>query len=161
MIGILSDSHGRHLAVRQAMQLFDEHGVEHVVHCGDVGGIPVFDEMLGRPLTFVFGNMDFPDTPLYAYLEAAGLKAVDGKSPVVRLGGKSLAVFHGHETGFAKAVDDLAVDYLLHGHTHVMCDERRRTTRMINPGALHRARVKTVAMLETTADRLSFHELAV
>ena len=82
LIGILSDSHGRHLAVRQAMQLFDEHGVEHVVHCGDVGGIPVFDEMLGRPLTFVFGNMDFPDTPLYAYLEAAGLKAVDGKSPV-------------------------------------------------------------------------------
>ena len=47
-------------------------------------------------------------------------------------------------------------DYLLHGHTHVRRDERVGKVRIINPGALHRAREKTVAVLDTDTDRLTF-----
>ena len=41
-------------------------------------------------------------------------------------------------------------DYLLQGHTHVPHDQRIGRTRLINPGALHRARTKTVATLDLT-----------
>jgi hypothetical protein len=46
------------------------------------------------------------------------------------------------------------VDYLCHGHTHVVRDERIGQTRVINPGALFRAARYTVALLDMAADRL-------
>ncbi len=159
LIGILSDSHGRGAAVRQAMVLFDKLGVEHVIHCGDIGGTAVFDELVGRPCTFVWGNMDCPDSGLAAYLHTVGIRPPDGVPLRLTLDGKTFAVFHGHERGFNRAVATLAVDYILHGHTHVVRDERRQQTRIINPGALHRARRKTVATLNTTTGELVFRTI--
>ena len=157
LIGILSDSHGRDRVVRRALALFDRLGVKHVIHCGDVGGAEVFDELVGRPCTFVWGNMDFPDDGLRAYLESVGIDAPTGVPTRRALDGKRFAVFHGHEPGFDAAVSSLDVDYLLHGHTHIARDERFNGKRIINPGALHRAREKTVATLDTRSDALAFH----
>ena len=159
LVGILSDSHGRHLAVRQAMELFDKLGVSHVIHCGDVGSREVFDEMIGRPLSFVWGNMDFPEDGLLTYAQSLGL-TIPGQVPVrIEIDGKRFAVFHGHETSFDTALQQLDVDYVLHGHTHVACDEKLNGIRIINPGALHRAARKTVATLDTGTDQLTFHEI--
>ncbi len=159
LVGILSDSHGRHLAVRRAVEVFDRHGVGHTIHCGDVCGMNVFDELVDRPCTFVWGNMDFPDDALLTYLNSVGLSAPHAKPTRVTLEGKSFAVFHGHEQGFDEAVENLQVDYLLHGHTHIARDESRGNTRIINPGALQRARTKTVATLDTATDQLTYHEI--
>lgn len=159
LIGILSDSHGRHLAVRQAMALFDKLGVGHVIHCGDVGGTAVFDELVGRPCTFVWGNMDFRDDGLLTYLATVGVPLPNGVPTHLTLESKTFAVFHGHEYGFKHALKTLDVDYILHGHTHVARDDRRDRTRIINPGALHRARRKTIATLDTVADDLVFREI--
>jgi predicted phosphodiesterase len=52
-------------------------------------------------------------------------------------------------------------DYLLQGHTHVRLDECVGRTRIINPGALHRAAVKTVVTLDTRADRLLPFEVRI
>ena len=159
LIGILSDSHGRHLAVRQAVALFDQLGASHLIHCGDVGSPEVFDEMVGRPFTFVWGNMDFPHDGLLTYAQSLGL-AIPQEVPVrIELGGKTFAVFHGHEPGFDSAMRRLNVDYVLHGHTHVACDEKFSGKRIINPGALYRAARKTIAMLDTKTDELVFHEV--
>lgn len=160
LIGILSDSHGRHLMVRRAMTLFDEVSVEHVIHCGDVGGTNVFDELVGRPCTFVWGNMDDAWGGLAAYLTTVGLSAPREVPTRLTLDGKTFAVFHGHERGFNAAVNSLDVDYILHGHTHTARDVRRGATRIINPGALHRAREKTVATLDTRSDELLFQVVA-
>jgi len=48
---------------------------------------------------------------------------------------------------------------LLQGHTHVRQDLRVSKMRIINPGALHRANPKTVALLDTSADSLEFLEI--
>lgn len=160
LIGILSDSHGRHLLVRKAMALFDDLDVGHVIHCGDVGGVKVFDEVVGRPFTFVWGNTDYESPDLLGYLEGAGLSAPVSVPTSLTLHGKNIAVFHGHERGFAAAVDGLDVDYILHGHTHIACNEVFNGRRIINPGALHRARRKTVATLDTATDVVTFHEIA-
>lgn len=160
LIGILSDSHGRVAHVREAVALFDGLGVQHVIHCGDVGSADVFDELVGKSLTFVWGNMDFPDDGLLAYLDTVGLAIPNGVPARLSLEGKTFAVFHGHEPGFGQATASLDVDYLLHGHTHVARDERRGQTRIINPGALHRVRRRTVATLDLDADKLLFHALS-
>lgn len=159
LVGILSDSHGDHKIVARAMSLFDAAGVAHVIHCGDVGGVSVFDELVGRPLTFVWGNTDYPPPSLYAYAESVGIALPSAEPTRIDLDGKRFAVFHGHESGFHVAVDTLDVDYILHGHTHCQRDDRCGSTRVINPGALHRARRKTVATLDTNRDVLTFHEL--
>ena len=46
--------------------------------------------------------------------------------------------------------DDIggAFDFLFYGHTHVAEEHRTGPTRVINPGALHRARVKSVLVLD-------------
>jgi len=158
LVGILSDSHGRHLAVRQAVAIFDKLGVAHVIHCGDVGTPEVFDEIVGRPCTFVWGNTDSPEDGLLTYARSLGL-LIPHEVPVqIELGGKTFAVFHGHESSFDAAMR-LNVNYVLHGHTHVARDERIGGKRIINPGALHRAARKTVATLDTKTDQLTFHEV--
>lgn len=157
LIGILSDSHGQHLAVRHAMTLFDRLGTSYVIHCGDVGGQAVFDELVGRRVSFVWGNMDLPNDGHLAYLEAVGIPLPSDIPLRLTLDGKTFAVFHGHERGFNRAVNTLEVDYILHGHTHVPRDERLKGKRIICPGALYQARRKTAATLDTATDELRFH----
>ena len=159
LVGILSDSHGHPIPVQQAMALFDARGVEHIIHCGDIGGLEVFDELVGRRCTMVWGNTDVPGGGVLGYLQAAGLSAPQIGPARVTLEGKTIAVFHGHERGFDTAVANLGVDYIFHGHTHECRDDRVGKTRIINAGALHRARRKTVAMLDTATDELTFHEI--
>ncbi|MCH8149967.1 MAG: YfcE family phosphodiesterase [Planctomycetes bacterium] len=159
LIGIMSDSHDHHLAVREALVQFDKLSVEHIVHCGDVGGQGVFDELVGRPLTFVWGNTDHHLDYLCTYLESVDLPVPTEIPTGIKLGGKRFAVFHGHERGFENAAFALDVDYILHGHSHVARDETLNGIRIINPGALHRARPKTVATLDTSTDELTFYEM--
>jgi putative phosphoesterase len=159
LIGICSDTHGGHLAMRRAVELFDRVGVEGIVHCGDVGGQGVFDELVGRPARFVWGNTDHPDAALRAYLKAVGIAAPATVPLTLDWAGQRIAVFHGHEPGFRRAATTLEVDYILHGHSHQRRDERIGRARVINPGALHRARVKSVATLDLVADELTFHEV--
>ncbi len=159
LVGILSDSHGRTDMVRRAMTLFDQLGVQHVFHCGDVGGVEVFEELVGKPLTFVWGNTDTPTGALLSFLAGAGIAGPDDPPQLAELAGRRIAVFHGHEPGFEPALRNLQVDYLFHGHTHVARDERQAGKRVINPGALQRARIKTVATLDLTNDTVEFYEL--
>lgn len=141
------------------MELFDEKGVEHVIHCGDIGGTDVFDELVGRPCHFVWGNCDRPSAALRSYLETVGLTEPDEVPLRLTLGGKCFAVLHGHEAA-ARRIESISnADYILHGHSHVRRDERIGTVRIINPGALYRARTKTVAILDPTTDELTFCEL--
>lgn len=141
------------------MALFDKLGVSQVIHCGDVGSSEVFDEMIGRPCTFVWGNMDFPHDGLLTYAQSLGLPIPQEVPVRVELDGKRFAVFHGHEPGFNVALRSLDVDYILHGHTHVACDEMLNGKRIINPGALYRAARKTVATLDTQSNQVTFHEI--
>ena len=160
LLGILSDSHGRALMVRKAMALFDALGVAQIIHCGDVGGMDVFDEMAGRNVAFVWGNTDEPDAGVEAYLRTIGIPPPPAVPVRLQCDGKRIAVFHGHEEGFARGLRGLDVDYLFHGHTHIARDEKYNSKRVINPGALQRAAKKSVATLDTVTDCVTFHEIA-
>ncbi len=157
-LGIMSDSHGRVMRVRRALVLLDEAGAELFVHCGDLGGLDVLEELAGRPCRFVWGNCDYPESHWQAYVEELGLPWPEVPATFTAAG-KSIAVFHGHEPGFRVALREGRYDLLLHGHTHQRADYREGSMRVINPGALQRASRYTVAVLDLGTDEVEFFEV--
>jgi len=155
LVGILSDSHGDAASPRRAVELLVGRGARMLFHCGDICGEAVLDELAGHDCTFVWGNCDRPTQPLRDYVEAIGLTC---PTPLVRVvaAGKRIALFHGHEAGFRRARQDARLDYVFYGHTHQRADHRDGVPRLINPGALHRASVKTVALLDLASADVVF-----
>lgn len=156
LIGILSDTHDRVDAMAAAMDVLRRRGAEFFVHCGDVGSERVIDHLAGVPAAFVFGNTDWDRASLTRYAQKLGV-ACYGAFADLDLGGKKVAVIHGDDFRLKqRLLSEQRHDYLLQGHTHARADERVGKVRLINPGALHRAREKTVALLDTAADGLTF-----
>lgn len=155
-VGIMSDSHGRVEPVRRAMAVFREANVGLIVHCGDVGGLNILEEMAGEPCRFVWGNTDFPEHGWQARVEAMGLPWPDELPMRLSVDGKKIAVCHGHERVFFRVRDQGQYDYVFHGHTHKRADHQIGPTRVINPGALHRASIHTIAILEPRTNELGF-----
>ena len=160
IVGVMSDTHGHFRAAREAVKLLSRAGAEHFIHCGDVGGIEVFDELLGKPLTFVWGNTDAPTDGLLAYLTSIAIPLPDGIPARIELGGRRFAVFHGHEPQF-RSCKKLDVDFVLYGHTHEADIEVLDTKCFVNPGALFRADPKTVATINTATSEIQLHEIEV
>src|SRR5688572_2078783 len=100
LIGIISDTHNQIDRTRRAMELLVAAGIEAVIHCGDFTRPEMVALCAIRPLYFVFGNNDSS-----AELEAAG-KDVGatclGWGGEVTLGGRRIAVTHGHRPGEAR-----------------------------------------------------------
>jgi putative phosphoesterase len=156
LIGILSDTHDHADVARIAVELLGRKGAEFYIHCGDVGGQEVLDELAGKPAAFVWGNNDWDRRALQRYADGLGI-ACYGAMADLTLDGKRIAVLHGDDLRLKKQLlDGQRFDYLMQGHTHIPLDERVGKTRVINPGALYRAREKTVALLDTAADVLTF-----
>lgn len=156
ILGILSDTHGRSDAAAEAVRVLRAAGAEFLVHCGDVGSEGVLDQLAGGRAAFVFGNTDWDRVPLERCAASLGI-ACHAPFADLTLDGKRIAVVHGDEPRLRqRLLEAQEYDYLLQGHTHVPHDERVGRTRVVNPGALHRARVKTVATLDLATDGLNF-----
>ena len=156
LLGILSDTHDRYEIMGLAIRTLGERGAEFFIHCGDVCSPRMLDHLAGLKCAFVWGNNDWDRAELQRYAESIHVPC-HGLFADLEPGGKKIAVLHGD---YPSQIDSLVKaqshDYLLHGHTHVKRDERIGRTRIVNPGALHRAAVKTVALLDTASDELSF-----
>lgn len=155
-LGILSDTHGKLDAMIAAMRTLRNAGAEYYIHCGDVGGEAILDELAGLTSAFVFGNNDYDRRELARYSASIDVRCLR-EFGELELNGKRIAVTHGDD---ARLVKQLMLqqrhDYLLLGHTHVKRDQRSGTMRVINPGALYRAAEKTVAVLDLPSDELKF-----
>jgi putative phosphoesterase len=139
-----------------AVRLLRERGAEFFVHCGDVCEPRLLDHLAGLASAYVWGNCDWDRMALRRYGEALAVPCY-GNFGDLELGGKRIAVTHGDDrVRMANVLHAQEHDYLLHGHTHVRRDERVGKVRVINPGALHRAAQKTVALLDTQGDKLEF-----
>lgn len=155
LIGIVSDTHDRLDRTIRAVDLFLAEGVTALIHCGDLTGPEIVHACGVLPSYYVLGNNDHDERGLRAAIEAVGGSFL-GFGGELLLGGKRIAVTHGDRpTEFRRLLRSIP-DYLLFGHTHQALDERDGPTRQINPGALHRARSWTVALLDLATDRVVF-----
>jgi putative phosphoesterase len=156
IVGILSDTHDRIDAARAGIELLRQHAAEYFIHCGDVGSELILDLLAGLPAAFVFGNTDWDRRGLERYAAHLNVSCL-GVSGELELGGKLFHVQHGDDSSaLRRAIESQRFNYVLHGHSHVMRDERVGQTRIINSGALHRAREKSVALLDTDKEELKF-----
>jgi putative phosphoesterase len=146
-IGILSDTHGRTATVRKALRLIEAHDVELLIHCGDIDD----DEtalLFPAHTHFVFGNCDFDRHGIRRAVKLIGgtLHEPYGR---LELAGKTIGFVHGdHKKLLLDLETGQDFDYLFYGHTHQALEHRTGKTRVINPGALQRARPKSCAILD-------------
>jgi uncharacterized protein len=133
-IGVLSDTHG-HLP-GTVLRAFE--GVDHILHCGDVGDSSLLDELeLVAPVSAVHGNVDYAGDPARMPL-----------TRVERLGGIVIGVTHGHQ--FADAAGRthaLALSFhddhpqlICYGHTHRFAEDWVGGVLTLNPGSVIRPR---------------------
>jgi putative phosphoesterase len=161
IIGILSDTHDRADWMAAGIRTLHTAGADHFIHCGDIGGPGCIDLLAGLPAAFVFGNTDFDRPGLARYAASIDVPCY-GSFAHLELDGKTIAVLHGDDYRLKqRLLSAQEHDYLLQGHTHVRADERIGRTRIINPGALHRAAVKTVVTLDLGTGKLTPFEIRI
>jgi len=158
-IGVLSDSHGRAAMTALAISALRSAGAELLLHLGDLGSNEVIEELAGQDARIVLGNCDDPPEPLIRTARSLDI-AVDHPMGWVTAAGKRIAYTHGHLEDLMAQALEAGVDYLLHGHSHELRDERIGRTRVINPGALFRAARYTAAVLDPAADELTIIDVA-
>jgi len=157
-IGLLSDSHGDAKITREAMELLAANGAKHYIHCGDLCSDNVIAELAGYDARFVFGNCDDVGPALRKYVQSLDLPWPDGPF-TIEIAGKRIGVCHGHESEYRKLLHDTSLDYLFHGHSHIMADTRGGHPRVINPGALYRAAIHSVAIVDLTTEVATFFDV--
>jgi putative phosphoesterase len=150
-IAVLSDSHGRNERARAALDEVRARAITTVIHCGDIedpATIPLFRDFDAH---FVLGNCDWDEQGLRRAIAQVGATLHEGFGHL-ELGGRKIAFLHGHEKGRMREVENSGhFDYLFYGHTHVAKEHVTGPTRVINPGALHRANPKTFIVVDLTS----------
>ena len=146
-IAILSDTHSRYATIEAALAAIQPHKVDLILHCGDIEDSEAV--WLFPPNThFVFGNCDWERASIRQAVHGIGATLYEplGK---LEVDGVKIAWLHGDDKRLMQQVEDSGeFDFLFYGHTHVADERRSGKTRVINPGALHRARVKTLVILD-------------
>ncbi len=147
-IGILSDTHGNRRTVNLALAELRDRGVTTILHCGDVDDPETVTSFRGFTTHFVFGNCDYDKAALREAMADIGATLHDSFGSV-EIEGIKLAFTHGDDKLLMRDVERSGYyDFLFYGHTHQAEEHRTGPTRVINPGALHRARPKTFIVLD-------------
>jgi putative phosphoesterase len=160
-VGILSDTHGNHVLAARALDLLTGRRAEVILHAGDIGDdLTVAALAGGPPAHLVLGNCD-PDAAAFAGAAAAVGATLHGRFADLTLDGKRVALLHGDDhRRLQEAAAGGQYDYVIHGHTHQKALTRQGQTVILNPGALHRARPKTVALLDTATGEVEWITVA-
>ena len=158
-LGIISDTHGRTPRARRAIDLLLARGATRIIHLGDVGSEAVLDLLAGIEATVVFGNCD-DERALARYAGILGIQVVH-PAAVLEVKSRRIGLTHGHLEREVSLLFESGVDFLLHGHTHEIRDELVGRTRVLNPGALHRASRHTALLLDPASGDAEWIEVEV
>lgn len=132
-IGVVSDTHNNLKNVTRIVELFNEAGVDRVIHTGDITQAKTLEKfaLLDAPMHGVFGNNDEERDALQTAIDAHGFVFCE---PPLHLEwhGQNIIVVHDplEFDGHLRSDHTLA----LHGHTHRYRLEVEQTTTFFNPG---------------------------
>lgn len=157
-VGVLSDSHGEAQRTRHAVEELTRLGASVFIHCGDIESIECLDPLAGLDAHLVFGNCDEP-SELAGYAASIGIQ-VHHPLGHISVNDTNLAFTHGDQQQCMTQAIKSHTHWLFHGHTHICRDELVLATRVVNPGALHRASPYTVALITPKLGAVQFVEIA-
>lgn len=162
-IGILSDTHGNVRRTIKAITKLKDFAPAHIIHCGDIETQDVLTELAvgfpdpDTPVTCVLGNVDGAPGK---WIEPLPHIRIAGRKAELEIDGIKIAVIHGDDSRALKAcIEGQQYDYIFTGHTHERDDEQRGRTRVINPGAVHRASIPSCAVLNIKTGVLTYLDL--
>ncbi|MHA1680164.1 MAG: metallophosphoesterase [Promethearchaeota archaeon] len=138
-IGVISDSHDHMDNIGKFVDIFNDEGVDVIIHCGDFCSPFVARKFnnLNKSIKFyaVRGNND-GDINHLNFTFSKLCKIVDGHQ-TIELAGKKFFILHGHGIPEGR-IDDIArggaYDVILYGHYHHTRDETVGDTVIMNPG---------------------------
>ncbi len=146
-LAILSDTHGNLAMVGKALHILEKKNIDLILHCGDIDDEETI-QLFSANTHFVFGNCDL-DHDLFRDTIQSIRATLHKPYGHLEIDGKNIAFVHGDDHILFRDLERSgAYDFLFYGHTHVAKEHRTGPTRIINPGALHRARPKTFVILE-------------
>jgi putative phosphoesterase len=147
-IAILSDTHNRYHTVETVLGVLQARGINRVIHCGDIEDSETVWLFHGFTVDFVFGNCDTDRASLRQAIHGIG-ETLHEPFGRLELEGRKIAFLHGDDKKLFHEVEQSGqYDYLFYGHTHQAKEHHAGPTRVINPGALHRARPKSFVVLD-------------
>ena len=159
MIGLISDTHDNVENVKKAVELFQKHDVDFVLHLGDVVAPATIKFFSGLVLKVIKGNCDGDIEGMKRMLSNINGEYL-GEEHTFRLGGKKIYATHGiDEKKLGEIIRSKKYDYVLHGHTHFKRDEKIKNTRVINPGAQYWGSEHTIVLFDPKIDRVEFISL--
>lgn len=151
-IGIVSDSHSNRTKVSQAVGLLETLGITTVLHCGDVADAAVVEAFANFKSYFVFGNVDDDRPSLRAAMRRTGAVCCE-EFGELELAGRKIAFLHGDDKRRLEREERSGrYDLVCYGHTHKAESHRVGPTLIVNPGALHRAKIHTLAVYDSQRD---------
>ncbi len=152
-IAIVSDSHGKKETVKHVLEQIDDVGADCILHCGDIDD-PDTVYLFPANTHFVYGNCDHDRNLIRDAAKVVGAEVHEPYGEL-EVGGKKIAFIHSDDARlFQQLQASDRYDFLFYGHTHVAAEHASGRTRVINPGALHRARPKSFAVLELPSGKL-------
>lgn len=153
-LGLISDTHDNRARTRRALSLLENADAEAMVHAGDLNTaklVPLFD---GWRMWLAQGNVDHP-TQIQSAIDEHDVDVSYDVRHDVQAGSARVGLIHGDDEGRLRGmIDSGAFDLVVHGHTHAFRDERLGDTRVVNPGAVHRASPPSVCVWDTEEDEL-------
>lgn len=157
LLAILSDTHDNIPPTELVIQDITTHQPDYVLHCGDFTTPDTLRLFRGTNLECVYGNCDYDKTGLSDTAAELGFSPI-GYTKELTIEQKKIFMLHGdNQTTLSHAIHSQSFDYIFHGHTHEQKDILVGTTRVINPGALSRAKILTYATLDLSTDTLQVH----
>jgi len=160
--GLMSDSHDHLENVKKSIGIFQERGVEMVIHAGDIVAPPIINlfDGCGMQLAGIFGNNDGEKLGLATFFERVGGKLygdfADFVADEIRFG-----VYHGTSIPLLESVINCGTyDVVVTGHTHMNSVREVGKTLVLNPGSAHGlGATATIMILETPARSTELVEL--
>jgi hypothetical protein len=134
-IGIISDTHDHHRNVARAVEIFNERGVEYVLHAGDIVApftAKAFANLTTTQFIAVFGNNEGEKLFMQSTVQGFGGRIHEYcyKGELV---GKRIYMTHTHHNIEEVAASQM-YDLLIYGHTHRQDVRQVGKTLIINPG---------------------------
>ena len=131
-IGVISDTHDNLPKIKKAVEIFNEKGVELVIHAGDIIAPFCAEEFLKLKCEFIaiFGNNDGDKVALKQLLQYR----INEPPYLIKVHGLKILVIH-NATEILKVIelsDDY--DFLIYGHTHRVDVHDAGSTLVVNPG---------------------------
>lgn len=160
-IGLIADTHDNLEAIERAVEFFNEEGVEHVLHAGDLVSPFAASKFadLDSEIHYVWGNNEGDRSHTRSKFEEIGVEPA-GEFASLEIGGRRIALLHGTSEEIVDALAESGkYDVVVRGHTHN--PGIRENPLVINPGAAsgYLSDNRTVALLDLEDMRAKIVEL--